>query len=235
VFFAKLSRGRPKPVKRPKNWANSDDQLEVFTQLCCISSDISRVGLEFSRGHLIAAPGWPDVESLRMNYAPIDSEMLPPEPGEPVRIIAENKHLRFEYESSFVGLDDIDRWVLSCPQDIVAADRRSTPRFQPRGWRAVLRRLGVMGEDITAKVVDLSVGGLSIVVRQDRYRLRPEQPQVGVLLGPTGERLPLRARITHFKPWEHSTTPKLQIGSVFDGFGMVNHARLARLIASRRT
>jgi hypothetical protein len=235
MIFAKLTSKKPKPVKRPQHWATSDDQLELFNQLCCVAADVSRVTMECSRGIIIGSPGWPDIDTLRTSFAPLDSEDLPPEPGEQVRIVAENKHLRFEYTSQMLGLDEIGRWLMACPDELITADRRSTPRFQPRGWRAVLRRLGIGGNDITARVVDISVGGLSIVVPQDEYRLRPEQAHVGVLLGPSGERLPLRASITHYKPWEQSTIPKLQIGSEFDGFGMVNHVRLARLLASRHT
>ena len=235
LYFSKLNSNRPKPVKRPQNWASSDHQVEVFAQLCCVASDVSRVLLTSSRGTVVGSLGWPDLDSLQTSFGPLDPEAVQPMPGERIDILAKNKHLCFEFSTTYIGLDEVGRWVLAAPASIDSSERRSTPRFQPRGWKVVLRRLGTMGEDVVARVVDLSVGGLAMVVPQDGYQLKPDQPQVGVLLGPTGERLPLRASICHYRPWESSTTPKLHIGATFDGFGVVNHARLARLLASRRT
>ena len=99
----------------------------------------------------------------------------------------------------------------------------------------VLKRMGIMGDDIYAKVLDISVSGLAMLVPQDGFQLQRSRPQVGLLLGPSGVRLPLRAKVCHFKHWERSELPKLMIGSTFDGFGVVNHARLARVLASTRS
>ena len=235
MYFARISNNPPAPAKRPKHWATSEDQVEVFSQLCSIAADTSSATLTTSKGSLVGVAGWPNTENMRPTFAPIESEEAPPSSGEPVQVVAENKRIRFEYQTTFLGVDELGRWILEVPQVITSSDRRSIPRYQPRGWKVVLRRAGDQGEDIRARVDDISVGGLAIVVPQESFRLRRERPLVGVLLGPTGERLPLRATVCHYKPWERSELPKLLIGSSFDGFGMVNHARLARILANRRT
>ena len=188
-----------------------------------------------SRGIVTGSVGWPHPDTMRFSFAPLDRETLPPAAGEVVRIVAESKLYHFEFCTAFAGRDDTDRWTLIGPESIATKDRRSTPRTEHRGWRVVLRRQGPSGLDVNARVVDLSIGGLSLLVAQDNYRLAPQKPLVGVLLGPTGERLPLRAQICHHKPWERSEKAKLLIGAIFDGFGVVNHARLAQILACRRT
>ena len=235
MYFAKLPHSRPRPVKRPKSWASTDDQVEVFTQLCCMASNVSHVAMMCSRGIVTGSVGWPDPDTMRFSFAPLDRESLPPEPGEVVRIVAEGRLYHFEFCTSFAGLDEVDRWTLAGPDNIVTKDRRSTPRVERRGWHAILRRQGPSGLDVNARVIDLSIGGLSMLVAQDQYRLAPEKPLVGVLLGPTGERLPIRAQICHHKPWERSERAKILIGAIFDGFGVVNHARLARILAAQYT
>ena len=235
MYFAKLNSSRPKLVKRAQSWASDDEQVEIFCQLCCIAADVSKVMVDYSRGVIMGSMGWPDADSLQTSLAPLDSDLIPPMPGEEIHIVAENRHLRYEFRTTVIGVDEVGRWVLSCPDQIVNQDQRRIPRFQPRGWKAFLRQPGRMGDEVRARVVDLSVGGLAMIVPRDGYLLKKEQPQVGILLGPTGERLPLRSSICHVTPWEGSTIPKLLIGSTFSGFGVVNHARLARLLAARRT
>ena len=234
VYFSKLSKRRPKPVKRPRHWAVDQERLILFSQLCCIAAEVPRTLVDCSRGILMGTVGWPDPDTMQFSFAPMEQDIEPPFPNEEIHFIAENKYLRYEFTTTIIGIDTVGRWILHCPDHISNEDRRTTPRFRLRGWKVILRRQGTMGEDVKGRVFDLSVSGLSIIVPRDDYRLRPEQPLVGLLIDNQGERLPLRAAIRHVAPWEQSETPRLFIGSCFDGFGVVNHARLSRLLASRQ-
>lgn len=235
MYFARISRSRPKLVKRPNAWANTDDQVTLFAQLCCIASNCSRVIAETERGEVQGVTGWPDTESMKTNYAPLDPETPPPNIGETVHLVARNQRIHYRYETQVIALDELNRWILAPPTVITSYDRRGMPRHNGRGWRVVLRRMGTMGQDISANVLDISIGGLSMLVPQDGFHLQRARPHVGLLLGPGGARLSLRATVCHSQPWERSELPKLAIGATFDGFGVVNHARLARILASQRS
>ena len=169
--------------------------------------------METAQGEIHGVTSWPDTESMRTTFAPIDPDTTPPQPGETINIIAQNRRVNYQYETQVLAIDDLNRWVLASPAFITSYDRRALPRHAGRGWRVILRRMGNMGQDISANVLDISIGGLSILVPQDGFAStgRP----MGVLFGPAARDFP-RATVCHSKPWERSE-PQTRTGAIFDG------------------
>ena len=190
LYFARISRSKPKLAKRPNAWANCDAQVELFSQLCCIASDCSRITVETSQGEIHGVTSWPDTESMRTTFAPIDPDTTPPQPGETINIIAQNRRVNYQYETQVLAIDELNRWVLASPAFITSYDRRALPRHAGRGWRVILRRMGNMGQDISANVLDISIGGLSILVPQDGFRLQRHDPMWAYCLDPAARDFP---------------------------------------------
>ena len=138
--------------------------------------------METGRGEVLGVIGWPDTESMRTTFAPIDPETPPPEPGESIYLTAQNQRINYRFETQVMAVDEVNRWILTPPTTIASCDRRGMPRHAGRGWRVVLRRMGTMGQDISANVIDISIGGLSLLVPQDGFRLQRARPHVGLSL-----------------------------------------------------
>jgi hypothetical protein len=124
-------------------------------------------------------------------------------------------------------------WWLCIPAEIEGNQRRFARRTMvANDWCFQARKVGHRKEDQDLDVFDVSSSGMSLVYDGELTNFHEGRFFAGVLEGPEGS-MPLRAQVRNIVDLQDGSGRKLA-GCVFQGFGFVNHAKLAQMLAHRR-
>jgi hypothetical protein len=238
VVFCRISM----PIHSPNAAVAIDLEQEVIAHLSFVAAEQCMVTSVLEGQPVDGMLGYPDFDEDGVPFQP-SAVQLKDLPTEVEKLRGRKIRISYQLDGesfSFLTLvkrqerhvDGGQTWWLCIPAEIEGNQRRFARRTLVQGdWGFRARKVGHRKEDQDLEVFDVSSSGMSLVFDGELTDLHDGRFFAGLLEGPDGA-MRLRAQVRNVVELRDGTGRKLA-GCVFQGFGFVNHARLARMLAKQ--
>lgn len=210
-----------------KRGENTLQQTEVLAHFADVAAEGGSVLIELHGGELVEGRlGLPQLDTRRMPFFVPAGVVLPTLSDRIVQLRYQAADTPFELETVVEPRWEGLLWQLSIPNSLVTNRIRLARRHALRGWSFYYRGDTFEGADY-ASVVDVSTTGLALRPRSSADHPRVGRLLVGTLVGPHGDRVPLRLQV------ERSVSVPGRgplVGCSFQHIGFQNMIRLANLV-----
>ena len=218
IRFAAAAKARQQCTVHP---------FEVLSHFADVAAEGAPVLIELASGDQVEGRiGLPQLDSRLVPFFVPAGVVLPTLSDRIVQLRYRAADTPFKLETFVEPRWEGLLWQVSLPNSLVTSRIRLARRHPLRGWHFYYRGDTFEGAD-HARVVDLSTTGLALEPRAQDHIPRVGRLLVGTLVGPQGDRVPLRLQVQRAVP---VSGRGVLVGCSYAHIGFQNMVRLANLV-----